>query len=121
MDHLDEPILVTVSKPMHTEFGIHRRLESCGQLIFKSHRDFIIVLFPVLTGEGFEEVRGSKRGRGKPPGRRPGQSNAMAFIRKQLSAESGGATADDYDMSAESINRLLDVKADSGGVQHQVN
>ena len=112
---------MAVPNPLLTEFGIHRRLESFDLLIFKSHTDFIIVLFPVLTGEGFEEVRGSKRGRGKPPGRRPGQSNAMAFIRKQLSAESGGATADDYDMSAESISRLLDVKADSGGVQHQVN
>ena len=26
---LDEPVFVTVSKPMQTEFGIHHRLESC--------------------------------------------------------------------------------------------
>ena len=28
---LDEPVLMAVSKPMQTEFGIHHRLESCGR------------------------------------------------------------------------------------------
>ena len=27
---LDEPFLIAVSKPLLTEFGIHQRLESCG-------------------------------------------------------------------------------------------
>ena len=27
--HLDEPVLIAVSKPLLTEFGIHHRLESC--------------------------------------------------------------------------------------------
>ena len=26
---LDEPVLIAVSKPLPTEFGIHHRLESC--------------------------------------------------------------------------------------------
>ena len=28
-NRLDEPVLMAVSKPMLTEFGIHHRLESC--------------------------------------------------------------------------------------------
>ena len=30
---LDEPVLIAVSKPLRTEFGIHRRLESCGRYL----------------------------------------------------------------------------------------
>ena len=29
LNRLDEPVFVTVSKPLLREFGIHRRLESC--------------------------------------------------------------------------------------------
>ena len=29
LNRLDEPVFMTISKPMHTEFGIHHRLESC--------------------------------------------------------------------------------------------
>ena len=32
LNRLDEPILIAVSKPLHTEFGIHHRLESCAYL-----------------------------------------------------------------------------------------
>ena len=28
-NRLDEPVLIAVSKPLLTEFGIHHRLESC--------------------------------------------------------------------------------------------
>ena len=31
LNHLDEPVFMAVPKPMLTEFGIHHRLESCGQ------------------------------------------------------------------------------------------
>ena len=31
----DEPILIAVSKPVLTEFGIHNRLESCVWVVFK--------------------------------------------------------------------------------------
>ena len=31
LNRLDEPILIAVSKSLLTEFGIHLRLESCGQ------------------------------------------------------------------------------------------
>ena len=30
---LDEPILIAVSKPLLTEFGIHHRLESCESVM----------------------------------------------------------------------------------------
>ena len=30
LNRLDEPVLIAVSKPLLTEFGIHHRLESCG-------------------------------------------------------------------------------------------
>ena len=30
LNSLDEPVFIAVSKPLLTEFGIHRRLESCG-------------------------------------------------------------------------------------------
>ena len=29
LNRLDEPVLIAVSKPLLTEFGIHHRLESC--------------------------------------------------------------------------------------------
>ena len=29
LNHFDEPVLMAVSKPLLTEFGIHHRLESC--------------------------------------------------------------------------------------------
>ena len=29
MNHLDEPVLIAVSKPLLTEFGIYHRFESC--------------------------------------------------------------------------------------------
>ena len=29
LNRLDEPVLMAVPKPLHTEFGIHYRLESC--------------------------------------------------------------------------------------------
>ena len=29
LNHLDEPVFITVPKPMLTVFGIHHRLESC--------------------------------------------------------------------------------------------
>ena len=29
LNHLDEPVLMAVPKPMQTEFDIHHRLESC--------------------------------------------------------------------------------------------
>ena len=32
LNRLDEPILMAVSKPLLTEFGIYHRLESCGVL-----------------------------------------------------------------------------------------
>ena len=31
LNRLNEPVFIAVSKPLLTEFGIHRRLESCGQ------------------------------------------------------------------------------------------
>ena len=30
LNRLDKPVLIAVSKPLLTEFGIHYRLESCG-------------------------------------------------------------------------------------------
>ena len=30
LNRLDEPVLIAVSKPLLTEFGIHPRLESCA-------------------------------------------------------------------------------------------
>ena len=30
LNRLDESVLIAVSKPLLTEFGIHHRLESCG-------------------------------------------------------------------------------------------
>ena len=32
LNRLDEPVLMAVSKPMQTEFGIHHRLDSCDIL-----------------------------------------------------------------------------------------
>ena len=32
LNRLDEPVLIAVSKPLLTEFGIHHRLESCALL-----------------------------------------------------------------------------------------
>ena len=32
MNRIDEPVLIAVSKPLLTEFGIHHILESCGSL-----------------------------------------------------------------------------------------
>ena len=32
LNRLDEPVLIAVSKPLLTEFGIHHILESCGSL-----------------------------------------------------------------------------------------
>ena len=29
LNRLDEPVLIAVSKPLLTEFGIHHRLKSC--------------------------------------------------------------------------------------------
>ena len=34
LNRLDEPAFMAVSKPLLTEFGIHYRLESCGEGIF---------------------------------------------------------------------------------------
>ena len=36
LNHLDEPVFITVSKPLLTEFGIHHRLESCASSIWHS-------------------------------------------------------------------------------------
>ena len=33
MNRLDEPVFMAVPKPLQTEFGIHYRLEICGQHI----------------------------------------------------------------------------------------
>ena len=61
--------------------------------------------FKILTSEGFEELKGTrKRGR-KPGGGRSG-ANAIQFIKKQLASEGSAAVAtDDYDMNAETVNR----------------
>ena len=32
LNRLDEPVLMAVSKPLLTEFGIHHRLESCDSV-----------------------------------------------------------------------------------------
>ena len=34
LNRLDEPVLIAVSKPLLTEFGIHHGLESCAVLLF---------------------------------------------------------------------------------------
>ena len=34
LNHLDEPVVMAVQKPMLTEFGIHHRMESC-----EAHQD----------------------------------------------------------------------------------
>ena len=31
LNRVDDPVFTAVSKPLLTEFGIHHRLESCGQ------------------------------------------------------------------------------------------
>ena len=36
LNRLDETVLIAVSKPLLTEFGIHHRLESCVGFINKS-------------------------------------------------------------------------------------
>ena len=41
LNRLDEPVLIAVSKPLLTEFGIHHRLESCD--------GFILWLLPSLA------------------------------------------------------------------------
>ena len=39
LNRLDEPILMAVSKPMQTEFGIHHRLESCDLDYLKGYEN----------------------------------------------------------------------------------
>ena len=34
LNRLDEPVLIAVSKPLLTEFGVYHKLESCGVLFF---------------------------------------------------------------------------------------
>ena len=49
---LDEPVLMAVSKPMLTEFGIHLRLESCAyiQKVFDDFDEQLQVSFVVDSG-----------------------------------------------------------------------
>ena len=39
LKRLDEPIFMAGPKPMQTDFGIHQRLESCGDVDFLSFLD----------------------------------------------------------------------------------
>ena len=47
LNRLDEPVLIAVSKPLLTEFGIHHRLESCETLPHNAYEEFQAVL-PLL-------------------------------------------------------------------------
>ena len=48
LNRLDEPVFVTVSKSMQTEFGIHHTLESCADLKQLAHFTNSFSLLPVL-------------------------------------------------------------------------
>ena len=58
---LREPVLIAVSKPLLTEFGIHHRLESCVDVnvIFKKNLAFELkrCLDPNETSENFNMHR----------------------------------------------------------------
>ena len=44
LNHLDDPVLIAVSKPLPTEFGIHHRLESCGSVLLMSRYNFSTII-----------------------------------------------------------------------------
>ena len=41
-NRLDNPVLMAVSKPLLTEFGIHLRMESCGRGHFNEINEHIV-------------------------------------------------------------------------------
>ena len=51
LNRLDEPIFMALSKPLLTEFGIHHRLESCGQEELPIEKPFLHINFMSLVPE----------------------------------------------------------------------
>jgi len=54
LNRLDEPVFMAVPKPLLTEFAIHHRLESCGDVCFMTccalmgsdHFEYTLLLIP---------------------------------------------------------------------------
>ena len=46
LNHLDEPVFITVPKPILTVFGIHHRLESCGVFYKRNYGKRVLVTQP---------------------------------------------------------------------------
>ena len=66
LNRLDEPVFITVSKPLLTEFGIHHRLENC--VVNQNFYMFVLLLLVlelfspvVLRGRVFEGVIGRSK------------------------------------------------------------
>ena len=45
LNRLDEPVFIAVSKPLHNEFVIHLRLESCEAGCINRMRVFLAAIF----------------------------------------------------------------------------
>ena len=56
MNHLDEPVLIAVSKPLPTEFGIHHRFESSAHNLKIKTFDAFYQNFSKLKQYKFETV-----------------------------------------------------------------
>ena len=54
LNRLDEPVLMAVSKPLPTEFGIHHRLESCEMTLLEILLT-CVRLIAILGKESFDD------------------------------------------------------------------
>ena len=88
LSRLEEPVFVAGPKPMRTEFGIHKRLESCVT-VYEFKMTSLFVMIPGYDQQWPSMLRSSTRS-GKAPSS-PSCVSSGNFTRTQSRSRSGSS------------------------------